>query len=68
MVKKLMRPQEKKMLGGVCAGFAEYMEVDSALIRLIFIAMTLVTAVFPMALFYLIAWVIIPPDIPTVNA
>ncbi|MFC2157268.1 PspC domain-containing protein [Acidobacteriota bacterium] len=67
MHKKMERPQDSKMLGGVCAGFADYMELDKSLLRLLFIGITLVTAVFPMLLFYLIAWVIIPPDIATVR-
>ena len=48
------------MLGGICAGLAEYLEVDSTLIRLIFVAVGLLTAIFPMLLFYVIAWIIIP--------
>ncbi len=60
MTKKLYRSQSSKMLGGICAGLAEYLEVDSTLIRLIFVAVGLLTAIFPMLLFYLIAWIIIP--------
>jgi len=60
MTKKLYRSQSSKMLGGICAGLAEYLEVDSTLIRLIFVAVGLLTAIFPMLLFYVIAWIIIP--------
>jgi len=60
MTKKLYRTQSNKMLGGICAGLAEYLEVDSTLIRLIFVAVGLLTAIFPMLIFYVIAWIIIP--------
>jgi phage shock protein C len=52
------------MLSGVCGGFAEYFDVDVSMIRLIYVALTLVTAVLPMVIFYLIAWMVIPQDNP----
>ena len=62
MSKILSRPQKEKMIAGVCAGFAEYMNLDISLVRLLFVAITLITAIFPMCLFYIIAWIIIPSD------
>lgn len=62
MSKRLIRPRENRMIAGVCAGFAEYMNLDVSLVRLLFVALTLVTAVFPMGLFYIIAWIIIPEE------
>jgi phage shock protein C len=64
MEKKLFRSQARKMLGGVCAGLGDYFEIDVTLVRLIFVALTLVTAVIPMVIFYLIAWIIIPMEEP----
>lgn len=60
MAKRLFRDTGNKMLGGVCAGLAEYLDLDATLVRLIFAAVCLMTALFPMALFYIIAWIIIP--------
>ncbi len=62
MSKKLYRSLSQKMLGGVCGGFAEYFNVDVSLVRIIFIGACLFTAVFPMLLFYLIAWIVIPSE------
>ena len=62
MTKKLTRPLERKMIGGVCAGLADYMDIDVSLTRLIFVALGIITAVFPMIIFYLVAWIIIPPE------
>ncbi len=63
MAKKLFRSEKNKMIGGVCAGLAEYFDIDTSLVRLIFVALAMVTAIFPMVIFYLIAWLVIPlPD------
>lgn len=62
MAKKLYRSQQHKMMGGVCGGLGEYFDIDVTLIRLIFVAVGLVTAIFPMVLFYIIAWIIVPVE------
>lgn len=41
-------------------GLSEYLEIDPVLIRIIAIFMTLVTAVVPMALIYLLSVYVIP--------
>jgi phage shock protein C len=60
MAKKLYRSQGKKMIGGVCGGISEYFDVDANLIRIIFVAISLFTAVLPMVVFYLVVWAVIP--------
>jgi phage shock protein C len=62
MEKRLYRSQARKMLGGVCGGLGDYFEIDVTLIRLVFVAISLVTAIIPMVIFYLIAWIIIPVE------
>jgi phage shock protein C len=64
MEKRLFRSQARKMLGGVCGGLGDYFEIDVTLIRLVFVALSLVTAIIPMVIFYLIAWIIIPVEEP----
>ena len=60
MAKQIYRIQSSKMIGGVCTGLADYLDIDVTLIRLLFVAVGLLTAVFPMFLFYIIAWAIMP--------
>jgi len=60
MAKKLYRSKADKMIGGVCAGLAEYFDLDLNLVRLLFVALTLLTALVPMLVFYIIAWIIVP--------
>ncbi|HAV41625.1 MAG TPA: PspC domain-containing protein [Acidobacteria bacterium] len=62
MAKKLYRSAKQKMLGGVCGGLADYFDLDVSLIRLIFVGIGLLTAILPMVLFYLIAWLVIPSE------
>jgi len=58
--KSLHRSQTDKILTGVCGGLAEYFEVDSTIIRLLFI---LVVALGGSGiLIYLILWLIMPKD------
>jgi len=64
MAKKLYRSKTKKMIAGVCGGLADYFDIDISLVRLIFVAISLVTAIIPMLIFYVIAWIILPVEEP----
>ena len=61
MAKKLVRLENQKMIGGVCAGLAEHLEIDISLVRILFVAVAFITAILPMVLFYIVAWIVIPP-------
>ena len=58
MVKKLYRSNDR-MLGGVCAGLAEYADMDPTVVRLIYAALSVFTA-FSGVLLYPILWIIMP--------
>ncbi|MGN1248152.1 MAG: PspC domain-containing protein [Paludibacteraceae bacterium] len=49
------------MLGGVCAGLAEYCGIDPTLVRVIYAALTLFSACFPGIVLYIIMLIIMPP-------
>ncbi len=57
--KKLYR-SKNKMLGGVCAGIAEYLEVDPTVIRLGCALVSLMAGAGLIA--YIVAWIIIPDN------
>lgn len=61
MTKKLMR-SHNRMVAGVCAGFAEYFDLDVSLVRLGYVILSVLSAAFPGILVYIIAWIIIPED------
>jgi len=56
----LMLDKREAKIGGVCAGFARYMEVDVTLMRVIWLAVAVATGVGFLA--YLAAWLIMPSD------
>ncbi len=48
------------MLFGVCGGVAEYFNVDPTMVRLGFVALSVISTVFPGILVYIIAAIIMP--------
>jgi len=49
------------MLGGVCGGLGEHVDVDPTIIRLVWVVITLLT-IGTGLLVYIIAWIIIPEE------
>lgn len=58
MEKQLRRNTDDKVLGGVCSGLANYMDVDPVAVRLAFVLGTLFWGIGP--LIYLVMWLIVP--------
>jgi len=59
MQRKLVRSQADSMLGGVCGGLGEYLAVDSTLVRLAFVLLTLWGG--HGLLLYIIMLIVVPP-------
>ncbi|MBT3386132.1 MAG: PspC domain-containing protein [Prolixibacteraceae bacterium] len=57
--KKLYRSRDR-ILGGVLAGFAEYIHADKMIIRLVYFLLSLFSAGFPGLLVYIIFWIVTP--------
>ena len=69
--KRLYRRSTSGRLGGVCAGIAEYMDADVALVRLVWIVLSIVPGGLIGGLIaYAVAWVVMPdatgpaPELP----
>ncbi|HUW86073.1 MAG TPA: PspC domain-containing protein [Methanoregula sp.] len=60
-MKRLYRSKNERMLGGVCAGLGEYLDVDPAVIRLIWVVVTILS-VGTGIIVYILAWIIIPEE------
>jgi len=58
VTKRLYRSGKDRILGGVCGGIAEYLNVDPTIVRLVWVLFTLAAGSGLLA--YLIAWLIIP--------
>ncbi len=60
MVKKrLYRSRKEKIIGGVCGGLGEFLDVDPTIIRLLWAIIT-VLSMGAGIVAYLLAWIIIP--------
>ncbi|HDZ26033.1 hypothetical protein LCGC14_0841870 [marine sediment metagenome] len=62
MAKKLYRSSKQRMVAGICGGLAEYFDMDVNIMRLLFVAISLLSVLFPMVIFYIIAWIIVPVE------
>ena len=61
--KKLYLSHKDRKIAGFCGGLAEYFGIDSTVVRLVYVLLTILSFGFGI-LFYLIAWIIVPrnPD------
>lgn len=60
--KKLYRSNKDKKIAGVCAGLGDYLNIDPTVVRVLFILLLIVTAVFPAVIGYLLMAMIIPAN------
>ena len=58
--RKLYRSNDR-IIGGVCGGFADYMDVDPTVVRVIYATLTVFTA-FCGVILYPILWLIMPSE------
>ena len=49
------------MVGGVCAGLAEYFDIDPTVVRVVYAALSLFFAGFPGIILYILLLIIMPP-------
>ncbi len=60
--KKLYKKTSEKKICGVCAGLADYLNIDVTVVRLIYALLALVSASFPGLLVYIIMALILPDE------
>src|ERR671933_1483657 len=63
--RQIRRSSTDRWLGGVCGGLAQYLGVDSTLVRLAFVLLAM-SGVSPLV--YLVLWVVIPSDASTASS
>ncbi len=56
----LYRPTQGRMLGGVCAGIADYFGWDRNLVRILAVVSILIPG--PQVLAYIVGWIVIPDE------
>ena len=60
--KKFTRSIKDKMISGVCAGIADYVNIDPVLIRLLWVVITIFSGVIFGIIFYIVLVIIIPEN------
>jgi phage shock protein C len=62
MEKKLRRSRNNQMIAGVCAGIAEYLNVDVTIVRVAYVLLSVLSVGFPGIIVYIILMFIMPLD------
>jgi phage shock protein C len=55
-----MRSATNNKIAGVCGGLAEYMDLDSTVVRLVWVLVTFFTGIVFGIIAYLVAWMVMP--------
>jgi phage shock protein C len=58
--KRLMRSSTDVKIAGVCAGFAEYMDLDVTLVRLLWAILTIMPVPVLGVVAYIVSWIVMP--------
>ncbi|SRR5579862_2088881 len=58
--KRLIRPRANRKIAGVCAGVAEYFDLDVTLVRVIWLIASFMTGIGLLA--YPVAWIVMPEE------
>ena len=62
MAKGKLTRSKNKAIAGVCAGLAEWLGWDIALVRILYLVASILSAGFPGTLVYVILWIVMPDD------
>lgn len=61
--RRLVRPLDDRKIGGVCAGLAQYIGLDTTVVRLLWVILSIYPgAIVCGVIFYLVAWFIMPAE------
>ncbi len=56
----LRRSNKSRMIAGVCGGLAEWLGWDPTVLRVVYVAVSILSAAFPGILAYIILWILMP--------
>lgn len=60
LARPLRRSRTDRQIAGVVGGLAQYLGMDSTLLRVIYVVVSIVSAAFPGALVYVLLWLLVP--------
>lgn len=62
MSKRKLTKSNNKVIAGVCAGIANYLGWEVAIVRLLYVLISIFSVAFPGMLVYIILWVVMPSE------
>ncbi len=62
MNKSKLTRSNNRVIAGVCAGLAEWIGWDIALVRLLYLMVSIFSAGFPGIIAYIILWIVMPEE------
>lgn len=62
MGQRLLRTSDDKIIAGVCGGIAKYLGWDPAIVRLLYVLVSIFSAAFPGVFVYIILWIVMPEE------
>ena len=64
---RLFRDVNNKVIGGVAAGIANYLQIDVVIIRVLLVLGFFIPVHFPVFIFYIVMWIAMPKGVKTTN-
>jgi len=58
----LRRSRSDRIVAGVCGGLAKWLDWDPTVVRVVYVAASLISAAFPGILAYIILWFVMPEE------
>lgn len=64
---RLFRDVNNKVIGGVAAGLANYLQIDVVIVRVLFVMSFFIPSHFPVFIFYIVLWIAMPKTVKNAN-
>jgi phage shock protein PspC (stress-responsive transcriptional regulator) len=58
----LRRSRSQRLIAGICGGIAQWLEWDPTVVRVLYVALSVLSVAFPGIVIYIILWVIVPEE------
>ncbi len=66
--RKFFRSRSDRKIAGVCAGTAHYFDLDTSLVRILWVLVTFAVGILPGLIAYIVAWIIVPEELVAPSA
>jgi phage shock protein PspC (stress-responsive transcriptional regulator) len=58
----LRRSRSQRLIAGICGGIAQWLEWDPTVVRVLYVALSVLSVAFPGIVIYIILWIIVPEE------